>query len=202
LRKRQHDVQVVNHQVQHHVHIERARREHREPVRLKKHGPPQFGLDSQHRGVESLQMAGLQNPSALALASAKQSSASASVAASGFSTSKSRSRIQQRRGNRVMMDVGTATVAASKRRSAASSSATEGENGNRVLSPPCRRRGPHRAQRRLTSATPKPARLQFVVDAEVVAAKSSGSGNGDAQDGLACYCCAAPLPSTAFRQRP
>ena len=48
-------------------------------------------------------------------------------------------------------------------------------------------------------------RLQSTVDAEVISAESAGPGNGDAEDGLACYF-AAPgdgsLPSTAFRQRP
>jgi hypothetical protein len=42
--------------------------------------------------------------------------------------------------------------------------------------------------------------FQFAVDAEMVAAKGAGSGNGDAQDGLTGYCFA-PLPSTASRQR-
>jgi len=42
--------------------------------------------------------------------------------------------------------------------------------------------------------------FQLTVDAEVVAAEGSGSGNGDTQDGVAGYA-PAPLPSTAFRQR-
>jgi hypothetical protein len=46
--------------------------------------------------------------------------------------------------------------------------------------------------------------LQLAVDAEMVAAKGSCSGHGNAQNGLASYFAASvsgPLPSTAFRQR-
>ena len=59
--KGEHDVQVVNHQVQHHVHIQRARREDGEPVRLEEHGAAQLRLHGQHRGIEALQVAGLQD---------------------------------------------------------------------------------------------------------------------------------------------
>ena len=61
----EHDVEVVNHQVEDHVDIERARREDGEPVRLKKHGAAELGLDGKDGGVEALEMAGLQNALAL-----------------------------------------------------------------------------------------------------------------------------------------
>lgn len=50
--------------------------------------------------------------------------------------------------------------------------------------------------------------FELTVDTEVIAAESSGPGNGDTQDGRACYWPApkpdpgaAPFPSTAFRHR-
>jgi hypothetical protein len=42
--------------------------------------------------------------------------------------------------------------------------------------------------------------FQFAIDAEVIAAERSSSGNGNFQNGLAHYA-DAPLPSTALRQR-
>src|ERR1035441_2487815 len=39
--KGEHNIQVVNHQVKHHVHVQRAGREDGEPVSLKEHGPAQ-----------------------------------------------------------------------------------------------------------------------------------------------------------------
>jgi hypothetical protein len=51
---------------------------------------------------------------------------------------------------------------------------------------------------------PQAGGLQFAIDAEVVAAKGAGPGNGDTQNGLAGYAAApgsGPWPSTAFRQR-
>jgi hypothetical protein len=89
LRKRQHNVQIVDHQVQHHVHVQRPRRKHAQPVRLKEHRPLQIRFHRQHRRVEPLQMPRLQNLST-PLVLAIRSSASRRLAASGFSTSRSR----------------------------------------------------------------------------------------------------------------
>jgi hypothetical protein len=40
--------------------------------------------------------------------------------------------------------------------------------------------------------------FQFAIDAEMVAAKSAGPGNGDAKDGLACYFVTPALPRQAL----
>ena len=61
----QHDIQVVDHQVQHHVHVQRARAENAEPMRLEKHGVVQDRFGGRDRGIEALQMPGLQNAAVL-----------------------------------------------------------------------------------------------------------------------------------------
>ena len=43
--------------------------------------------------------------------------------------------------------------------------------------------------------------FEFAIDTKVIAAKGAGSGDRDSRDGTVGYC-AAPLPSTALRQRP
>lgn len=43
--------------------------------------------------------------------------------------------------------------------------------------------------------------LKFAIDAQMITSKGTGTGNGDPQDGSACYFVAS-LPSTALRQRP
>ena len=55
----------MNHQVKHHVHVEGAGREDREPVGLKEHGAAQARFDGQHSGVETLQVPRLQDAPAL-----------------------------------------------------------------------------------------------------------------------------------------
>src|SRR5712664_3013675 len=59
--QRQQDVQVVNHQVVDHVHIEAARREHPQPVHFKKKRPVQNRLYGDHRGIETFDMPYLQD---------------------------------------------------------------------------------------------------------------------------------------------
>jgi hypothetical protein len=51
----------VNHEVEDHVHIERARREDGEPVGLKEHGPLEVRLHSENGGIEAFQVADLQD---------------------------------------------------------------------------------------------------------------------------------------------
>ncbi len=63
--KSQHDVQVMDHQVQHHIHVERAGREDGKPVRLEEHGPFEFWLNGKYGGVKALQVARLDNAFAL-----------------------------------------------------------------------------------------------------------------------------------------
>ena len=57
--ERQHDVDVVDHQVKHHVHIKRAGRKDAEPVHLKEHGLRQQGECRAHRRIKAFQVANL-----------------------------------------------------------------------------------------------------------------------------------------------
>ena len=61
LHKAQNDVEVVHHQVEDHVDVEGARAEDAEPVRLEEHGVVQDGHCGDDGGIETLQMARLQN---------------------------------------------------------------------------------------------------------------------------------------------
>ena len=56
----------MDHQIQHDIHIERARRKHTQPVRLEKHRLMQMLPRRSHRRIESLQMPRLHNPPMLA----------------------------------------------------------------------------------------------------------------------------------------
>ena len=62
LRKRQHDVEIVDHQIQHNIHIQRPRSKHAQPVHLKKHGLRQQRNRGPHRRIEALQMPHLRDP--------------------------------------------------------------------------------------------------------------------------------------------
>ncbi len=59
--KAEHDVQVVDHQVQHHVDVQRAAVEDAEAVGFEKHRPVDQRLGRGDRGVEALQQAYLQD---------------------------------------------------------------------------------------------------------------------------------------------
>jgi dienelactone hydrolase len=58
---REHDVQVVDHQVQHHVHVQAARAEQTQPVDLEKQGSGLDQVQSRDRRVEAFQMPRLQD---------------------------------------------------------------------------------------------------------------------------------------------
>jgi hypothetical protein len=44
--------------------------------------------------------------------------------------------------------------------------------------------------------------FELTIDAKMIAAKCTGSGNSNAEDGFSRYRAASAFPSTAFRQRP
>ncbi len=52
----------MNHQIQHHIHIQRPRRKHAQPMRLKEHRPIQQRPRRRHRRIEPLQMPHLHHP--------------------------------------------------------------------------------------------------------------------------------------------
>jgi hypothetical protein len=54
--------EVVNHQVQDHVHVQSPRREHAQAVGFEKHGLGDEGKRGPYRRIEAFQMTGLGNP--------------------------------------------------------------------------------------------------------------------------------------------
>ncbi len=59
IHKRKHHVEIVNHQVEHDIHIQRARREYAEPMDFEKHRPGDQRGSGANRGIESLQVSDL-----------------------------------------------------------------------------------------------------------------------------------------------
>ena len=80
-------VDVVDHQVEHHVDVGAALLEGREPVRFDEQGPVEHVGERQQRGIEALEMADLEDPLARRRRARSARSASARLAAIGFSTS-------------------------------------------------------------------------------------------------------------------
>ena len=61
--QRKHNVDIVNHQIEHHVHVETARAEFAHAVDFEKQGPGDGRFQRQNGGVKALQMADLQDRS-------------------------------------------------------------------------------------------------------------------------------------------
>ena len=59
LGKCQHDVEIVNHQIEHDIHIQRTRSKHAQPVHLEKHGLRQQRNRGAHRRIEALEVSDL-----------------------------------------------------------------------------------------------------------------------------------------------
>lgn len=59
--QREHDVEVVNHEVENDVDVERARAENAEAMRLKEHGVIEERASGSDGGIEALEMAGLED---------------------------------------------------------------------------------------------------------------------------------------------
>src|SRR5579885_772970 len=57
----QQNVQIMNHEIVDHIHVEAARRENAEPVHFKKERPVENRLDRNHGGIEPLDVPDLQN---------------------------------------------------------------------------------------------------------------------------------------------
>ena len=62
-REGEHDVEVVDHEIEDDIDIQGARTEDAEPMHLKKHGAVEQGLDRGDGGVEALQVTDLQDAS-------------------------------------------------------------------------------------------------------------------------------------------
>ncbi len=61
LNKPENHVEIVNHQIENYVHIERAWSKYTEPMNLKKQRPMHDGADGAHSRIEAFEMADLQN---------------------------------------------------------------------------------------------------------------------------------------------
>ena len=59
--KSQHDIQIVDHQIEHHIHIERPRCENAQAMHFEKHRLSEQRDRGAHRGIEALQMSNLGN---------------------------------------------------------------------------------------------------------------------------------------------
>ena len=62
IHKRQHDIEIVNHQVEDNVHVQRTRSKHAQPMDFEKHRPSDERKRCLHRGIETLEMTNLPNP--------------------------------------------------------------------------------------------------------------------------------------------
>ncbi len=207
----------MNHEVQHHVHIQRAGREDGQAVRLEKHGPAQLRLNGQHRRIEALQVAGLQNAAAF-VGARNQIVGFDERSCQRLFHQQVESRIEQHGRNRVMMHRGDGDCCCVKMKVGSQKLVNACEDGNSVLG--CNLRGAGGVGLDGGDQSDRLAcGFQFAIDAQVVLAKSSGSGNGNSQRDFAhseavhpcggLFGCSAALlvrsfswPLTAFRQRP
>ena len=177
------DVQIVDHQVKDDIDIEGAGGEDGEAMGLKEHGAAEPGLDGEHGGIEALEMAGLQDAPALF---------GAGYEVFGFGQARGQrlldqqveARGEERGSDGMVMNRGNGD-----------GGCMEGEAGgeelvNRRKDRDCVLRGGFcgaggvRLDDGCQSHTGA-SRLQLAVDAEMIAAKGSGPGHGDAEDGIA-----------------
>jgi len=171
-------------------------------VRLKEHGAAELGLDGENGGVEALEVAGLED-FFLFPCQGNEVVGFSEGGGKRLFDEQVEPGMEQRGGYRVVMDGGNGDgggvetevrgeqrgrvwkngdgVSGSGVGGAGGVGLDGGDQGDSVIGD-----------------------LQLTVDAKVVAAEGAGAGNGDTEDGLACYF-AAPaagsLPSTALRQR-
>ena len=195
----EHDIKIVNHEVEDHVDVERTRREDGEPVRLKKHGPPDFWLDGKDGGIEALEMAGLQD----ALAFLRAGDEIVGLRKAGgerLFDEEIESGIEQCRGHCMMMNRGHGDGCSVEVKVGGEQLLDGGEDRDRVFGFGVGGSSGVGIDGGYESNT-ETGGFKFAIDAQMVASKGAGTGNGDPQDGSACYF-AASLPSTALRQRP
>lgn len=165
---------------------------------LEKHGAAQLGLDSEDGGVEALKMAGLEDAAALFSAS-NQVVGLGECRGERFFDEKIDASIEQGRGDGVVVNGGNGDGGGVEMKVGGEERTNAGEDGDGVFFSGFGGAGRVRIYGGHESNT-EASRFQFAIDTKVIAAKSAGAGNGNAQDGRACYL-VAPFPSTALRQR-
>jgi hypothetical protein len=189
----------VNHEVEDHVDVKRARREDGEPVRLKEHGPPDFCFDGEDGGIEALEMAGLQD--ALTFLSAVDEIVGFRKAGGEWLFNQEiESGVEQSRGHGVMMHGGHGDSCSVEVQISGQQLLNGREDRDRVFGLRVGGAGGVGIDGGDEGDT-EAGGFKFAIDAQMIASKGAGAGNGDPQDGSACYFVAS-LPSTALRQRP
>jgi hypothetical protein len=167
-------------------------------MRLKKHGAAQFWLDGENGGVEAFKVAGLQDALAF-FSTGDQVIGFGEGGGEGFFDEQVHAGVEQRRGNGVVVDGGNGDGGGVDLEIGGEQGVDSGKDRYAVLLRGFSCAGGIRLDGGDEGDTVSGG-FQLTVDAEVVAAEGSGTGNGDTQDWVAGYA-PAPLPSTAFRQR-
>jgi hypothetical protein len=167
-------------------------------MRLKEHGPAQLGLHGEHGGVEALEVSGLEN-ALLLFGESDEIVGFGQRGGQGLFDEKIEARVEQRGGDRVVMDRGHGNTGGVEMKVGHKHFVCCGKDRDGVV------RGGLGCARGVglnggDQRDRLPGRFKLAIDTKMVAAEGARAGNGDAGDGLACYC-AAPLPSTALRQR-
>ena len=158
---------------------------------LEEHGAAQLRLNGQHRGVEALQVAGLQNALALG-GSRNQIVGLGKRGGQRLFYEQVKARIEQSRGNRMMMHGRDGDGGCVEMKVCGQQRVHSREDGDCVVSSSLGGAGRVRfnggnegdgQSRRVRARC-----FQLAVDAQVIFAEGSGPGNGNAQRGLAHDC--------------
>jgi hypothetical protein len=192
----------VDHQVEHYIYVEGAGREDAEPVGLKEHGAAQTGLDREYGRIEALEMAGLEN-SAAALGARNQVVGLGECGGQGLFDEQVDAGIEQLGSDRVVVHGGHGYVGGVEPEVGREQSFHRRKDGNAVLS---LNLGGARGVRLDGGDQSYALRglFELAENAQVVAAEGTGSGDGNAQDGVSGYWAASlspEPPSTVLRQR-
>jgi len=167
-------------------------------VGLKEHGPAQLGLDGENGGVEALKMAGLEDAAA-PFSAGHQVVGFSECGGEGLFNEQVEAGIEQRRSDGVVVDGGNGYGRSVQMKVGRQKRFDAREKGDGVFLGGFGGAG-WIGLNGGDECNTEPGRFQLAIDTKVIAAKGAGAGNGNAQDGRACYL-VAPFPSTALRQR-
>jgi len=205
--KGKNDVEVVDHEVEDDVNIEGTGREDAEAMRLKEHGALETRGDRKHRGIEALEVAGL-NDKLSAFGAGNEVVGLGEICGQGLFDEQVDAGIEEPHGDGVMMDGRHGDAGSIEIEIGGEEFFDGGKDRDLVL------RGcfPGASRIGLDGGNKRDAltgRFQFAIDAEMVAAECARAGDGDAQLISAGYCAASfscgasrDSPWTALRQRP
>lgn len=167
-------------------------------MRFKEHGAAQLGLDREDCRIEAFKMAGLQN-AAVFFSEGEKVVGLGERSCDGLFDEDVEAGFEQCSGDAVMVGRGNGDAGGVEAQIGGEQLVNGGEDRDAVFAGGFGGAG----RVRLDSGDQgdrQAGRFEFTINTNVIAAESAGSGNGDARDGIAGYW-AAPLPSTALRQR-